>query len=77
MDSLCIALVVEGPSLLSTSVWGAGANAATEVKQRREAFTVNLSQVQVQVSQTPDKSRNVDFQIWDVQVDLSGLISFK
>lgn len=73
IDTLRVGLVVEGPSasLSPSSVWGtAAALASSEPRRRNEVFTINLRGVVVSVAQTPDRCRDVDFQIWDIQVDM-------
>eukprot|EP00439_Symbiodinium_sp_Y106_P072755 s153_g13.t1 len=73
IDTLRVGLVVEGPSasLSPSSVWGtAAALASSEPRRRHEVFTINLRGVVVSVAQTPDRCRDVDFQIWDIQVDM-------
>ncbi|CAE7611417.1 cmk-1 [Symbiodinium natans] len=73
IDTLRVGLVVEGPSasLSPSSVWDtAAALASSEPRRRHEVFTINLNGVQVSIGQTPDRCRDVDFQIWDIQVDM-------
>jgi len=54
-------------------VWGtAAALASSEPRQRREAFTIALTNVVMNVAQTPNRCRDVDFQIWDIQVDMQS-----
>lgn len=75
VDNLAVALLVEGAASSSSSSSSASAagppsNGVADSRLRREAFTVTLTNVLVNVHQTPDRVRNVDFQIWDIQVDM-------
>lgn len=75
IDQLFVGLVIEGSSrsLATSSVWGTAAElASTEPRQRREAFTIALAQVVMNVAQTPNRCRDVQFQIWDIQVDMQS-----
>jgi len=68
LSHLTVAVLTEGvlPSAVAPSGWIASPGAT----QRREAFTVCLSDVSVQVKQPPSRHRNVDFKIGDAKVVL-------
>ncbi|CAE8637733.1 unnamed protein product [Polarella glacialis] len=70
LDHLAIALLVEGPGSRAGGSTAGAAGGSAQDGSRHEAFTVNLAGVQVQVSQTPDRCREVDFKITDMQLDM-------
>jgi len=77
LEALSIALITEGPSLSATGAGMGGApsalhspRTASAARSRYEVFTVSLAGVCVQVTQTPDRRRGVDFQIRDIQLDM-------
>eukprot|EP00931_Biecheleriopsis_adriatica_P060678 TRINITY_DN36453_c0_g1_i1.p1 TRINITY_DN36453_c0_g1~~TRINITY_DN36453_c0_g1_i1.p1 ORF type:complete len:3105 (+),score=627.80 TRINITY_DN36453_c0_g1_i1:59-9373(+) len=73
VDHLAVALLVEGPPTSLSPSQSAGDRPVADLadaRQRREAFTVNLAGVHANIAQMPDRCRDVDFQIWDMQVDM-------